>query len=165
MASPELSTGEQSLPAGNTIYDTSQNAIGFLIYLSALVAHVQLIVSQHLQVHFFHTVFQPLCPKTVALPGVAVAKVQDLALGLVEFHSTGLSPAIQPVIIIIDLEHLSRLRELGWISVERRRLQGDLIVAFHYLKAALQDSWRQILKECREKQWVAVLNCKKRDFN
>ena len=91
--------------------------------------------------------------------------MQDLALGLVEFHSTGLSPAIQPVIIIIDLEHLSRLRELGWISVERRRLQGDLIVAFHYLKAALQDSWRQILKECREKQWVAVLNCKKRDFN
>jgi len=36
------------------------------------------------QVHFFHAVIQPLCPKPVALPGAVVAKVQDLALDLVE---------------------------------------------------------------------------------
>jgi len=33
----------------------------------------------------------------VALHGVVVAKVQDLALGLVEFHPIGLSLLIQPV--------------------------------------------------------------------
>jgi len=60
----------------------------------ALLAHVQLSINQCPQVCFLYTVLQQLCPKAVTLPGIAVAEVQDPALGLVEPHPIGLSPAI-----------------------------------------------------------------------
>ncbi|KAK4810966.1 hypothetical protein QYF61_014438 [Mycteria americana] len=84
-------------PAGHAISDTSQDAIGLLGHLGTLLAHIQLAVNQHPQVLFCQAAFQPLFPKPVALHGVVVAQVQDLALGLVEPHTIDLGPLIQPV--------------------------------------------------------------------
>ncbi|KAK4817034.1 hypothetical protein QYF61_026040 [Mycteria americana] len=86
-----------SSPAGHAIFDTSQDAIGFLGHLGTLLAHIQAAVNQHPQVLLCQAAFQPLFPKPVALHGVAVAQVQDLALGLVKPHTTDLGPSIQPV--------------------------------------------------------------------
>ncbi|KAK4829031.1 hypothetical protein QYF61_001806 [Mycteria americana] len=84
-------------PAGHTIPDTSQDAVGFLDHLGTPLAHGQPAVNQHLQVLLCWAAFQPLFPQPVALHGAVVTQVQDLAFSLVEPHTTGLSPSVQPI--------------------------------------------------------------------
>ncbi|KAK4820022.1 hypothetical protein QYF61_017695 [Mycteria americana] len=98
-------------PAGHTISDTSQDATGLLGHLGTLLAHIQAAVDQHPQVLFLRAAFQPLFPKPVALRGVAVAQVQDPALGLVKPHTIYLIPSIQPV--QVPLQSLPTLQQIN----------------------------------------------------
>ncbi|KAK4825514.1 hypothetical protein QYF61_000027, partial [Mycteria americana] len=98
-------------PAGHAIFDTSQDAIGFLGHLGTLLAHIQPAVNQHPQVLLCQAAFQPLFPKPAALHGVAVAQVQDLALGLVKPHTIHPSPSIQPV--QVPLQSLPTLQQIN----------------------------------------------------
>ncbi|RMC05492.1 hypothetical protein DUI87_18685 [Hirundo rustica rustica] len=80
-----------------------QDAIGHLGHMGTLLAPVHAAASQYLQVPFCLGTVQPLCPQPVVLQqDVIVAKVQDLALGLVKPHIVGFSPSIQPVQVALQ---------------------------------------------------------------
>jgi len=67
------------------------NPEGYFVQVSIVIPlPIQTAEKQHCWV-------KPLFPKPVALHGVVVTQVQHPALGLVEPHTAGLSPSIQPV--------------------------------------------------------------------
>ncbi|KAK4814467.1 hypothetical protein QYF61_018985 [Mycteria americana] len=80
-------------PAGHTISDTSQDAVGLLVHLGTLLAHIQLAIDQHAQVLFCEAAFQPLFPKPVALHGVVVTQlaVSDISAEGLELTKGALS--------------------------------------------------------------------------
>ena len=67
------------VPAGNTASDASQDALGLLDHLGTLLARVRSSINQYPQVHFLYAVFQPHCPRPVALATTTAGKVQDPA--------------------------------------------------------------------------------------
>ena len=52
--------------------------------MGKLLTHIQLAVNQNPKVFLCQTIFQPHFSKPVALHGIVVTQVQQLALGLVE---------------------------------------------------------------------------------
>ncbi|KAK4814498.1 hypothetical protein QYF61_020860 [Mycteria americana] len=131
-------------PAGHAIFDTSQDAIGFLGRLGTLLAHIQLAVNQHPQVLFRQAAFQPLFPKPVALHGVAVTQVQDLALGLVEPHTIGPSPSIQPgQIPLQSLPTLKLINTPTQLGVVCKLSEGALDPFVQIIDKDIEQDWPQ----------------------
>ena len=103
-------------------------------------AHCRLIFSQLSTstpwVLFRQAAFHPLFPNPVALHGVTVTHMQHPALSLVEFHTTGLGPSIQPV--QIPLQSLSTLKQFN--------NPAQLRVTCNFTEAALDPSSRSLIK-------------------
>ncbi|KAK4814532.1 hypothetical protein QYF61_022021 [Mycteria americana] len=131
-------------PAGHTIFDTSQDAVGFLGHLGTLLAHIQAAVNQHAQVLLCQAAFQPLFPKPVALHGVAVAQVQDLALGLVKLHTADLSPSIQPVQVLLQsLPPLKQINTPAQLGVICKLTEGALNPFVQIIDKDVKQNWPQ----------------------
>ncbi|KAK4832035.1 hypothetical protein QYF61_020550 [Mycteria americana] len=131
-------------PAGHAIFNTSQDAIGFLGHLGTLLAHIQAAVNQHPQVLLCQAAFQPLFSKPVALHGVAVAQVQDLALGLVEPHTIDLGPSIQPV--QVPLQSLPTLQQINTptqLGVICKLTEGALDPFIQIIDKDMKQKWPQ----------------------
>ncbi|KAK4822050.1 hypothetical protein QYF61_008859 [Mycteria americana] len=131
-------------PAGHAIFDTSQDAIGFLGHLGTLLAHIQAAVNKHPQVLLCLAAFQPLFLKPVALHGVAVAQVQDLALGLVKPHTIGPSPSIQPV--QVPLQSLPTLQQINTptqLGVVCKLTEGALDPFVQIIDKDVKQNWPQ----------------------
>ncbi|KAK4817189.1 LOW QUALITY PROTEIN: hypothetical protein QYF61_003582, partial [Mycteria americana] len=131
-------------PAGHAIPDTSQDAIGFLDHLGTLLAHIQAAVNQHPQVLLCWAAFQPLFPKPVALHGVAVAQVQDLALSLVKPHTIDLGPWIQPVQVPLQsLPALQQINTPAQLGVICKLTEGALDPFVQILDKDVKQNWPQ----------------------
>ncbi|KAK4832478.1 hypothetical protein QYF61_023525 [Mycteria americana] len=131
-------------PAGHAIFDTSQDAIGFLGHLGTLLAHIQAAVNQHPQVLLCRAAFQPLFPKPVVLHGVVVAQVQDLALGLVKPHTIDPSPSIQPVQVPLQsLPTLQQINTPAQLGVICKLTEGALDPLIQIIDKDVKQNWPQ----------------------
>ena len=138
-------------PAGHTIPDTSQDAVGLLGHLGILLAHVQLAVNQHPKVLLCQAAFQPLLPKPVSLHGVVVTKVQDLALGLVAPHIVALSPSIQPV-LPLSIRRTAQPKQLFTMGYS-----STLLVSMYHQTPAASGNDRAVGFGCIRRQEARAL--------
>ncbi|KAK4828566.1 hypothetical protein QYF61_027656 [Mycteria americana] len=101
-------------------------------------------INQHPQVLLYQAAFQPLFPKPVALHGVAVAQVQDLALGLVKPHTIHPSPSIQPV--QVPLQSLPTLQQINTptqLGVICKLTEGALDPFVQIIDKNIKQNWSQ----------------------
>ncbi|KAK4827393.1 hypothetical protein QYF61_017798 [Mycteria americana] len=83
-----------------------------------------------------------LYPKPVALHGVAVAQVQDLALSLVEPHTIGLSPSIQPVQAPLQsLPTLQQINTPAQLGVVCKLTEGALDPLIEIIDKDIKQNW------------------------
>ncbi|KAK4828265.1 hypothetical protein QYF61_024872, partial [Mycteria americana] len=139
MEQPPNDIGHFSWDLWNTVI-SQLDGIGLLGHLGTLLAHIQLAVDQHPQVLFHQAAFQALFPKPVALHGVAVTQVQDPELSLVEPHTVGLGPSIQPVQSLPTLKQINTAAQLGVVC---KLTKGPFNPLIQIVDKGIKQNWPQ----------------------
>ena len=83
-------------------FNAAQDKNGFLGCKRKLQAHAELLINQHLQVLLLRAVLIPFFTQTAFLLGISLARMQDLALGLVEPQDVHTGPPLRPVQVPLD---------------------------------------------------------------
>ncbi|RMC09604.1 hypothetical protein DUI87_13390 [Hirundo rustica rustica] len=131
-------------PAGHTIPDTGQDAIGPLSHQGTLLAHVQLAADQYPQVSFLLGTVQPHHPQPITLQGVIVAKVQDSALGLIKLHLVRLCPSIQLFQVSLQSHPIfQQIDTHSQLSVICKFTNERLHAFIHIINKNIEQNWPQ----------------------
>ena len=109
--------GKNHLPqtVGRAYFDAAQDMVGSLGCKHILLAHVELLINQRLQVLPLWAALNPLTMQPVFVLEITPPQVQDL--GLVEFHEVHKGPPLQPIKVYQDgissLQHVDCTTQLG----------------------------------------------------
>ncbi|RMC17355.1 hypothetical protein DUI87_05936 [Hirundo rustica rustica] len=115
--------------------------------LLATWAHCWLMFScwhQHPQVPFLLGTVQPHRPQPIMLQGVIVAKVQELALGLIKLHLTGLCPSIQPSQVSLQSHPtFQQIDTRSQLSITREFTNQRFNTHIHVTNKNIEQNWAQ----------------------
>ena len=127
------SEGDHNLPfpAGHPSFDSAEDTVGLLSCKCALLVHVQLFIHQDLQVLLHRVALNVFFSQSVLISGISPTQVQHLELGLA--LECILERATKKIQVMEQLPCEEKMKELGLFSLEKRKLQRDLIAAFQFL--------------------------------
>ena len=90
--------------------------VGFVGCRCTLLAHVELLITQHPQVLLLRAVLNSFFTQPGFVLGIALAQVQDLAYGLIELHEVHTGPVLKLVCVPLDsipsLHHVNHITHL-----------------------------------------------------
>ncbi|RMC19694.1 hypothetical protein DUI87_03258 [Hirundo rustica rustica] len=116
----------------------------FLAIRAHCWAYVQPAVDQYPQVPFLLGTVQPHRPQPIMLKGVIVAKVQDLALGLIKLHLVRLCPSIQPFQISLQSHPtFQQIDTRSQLSVIHKFTNERFNTLIHVINKNIEQNWPQ----------------------
>ncbi|PKU44305.1 hypothetical protein llap_5392 [Limosa lapponica baueri] len=89
-------------PAGHTLPDAPQHAIGLLGHKGTVLAHGHPVIHQDSQVFLLRAAPQQVSSQPVLVKGVIPPQVQHPTLAFIEVHQVPLCPTLQPVQVSLD---------------------------------------------------------------